>query len=266
MGIPLRIGRDIQWSDDQRAPTVALVNEAFVAAYYRNTNPIGSAIRMDCRGKPGREVQIIGVVADARYTQIRGTPPRTVYLSYMQGNERSMTFAVRTAIDPTAAVAAIRGAIEDIDPNLPLFQIATQRERIEMNVEQERLFAMLLVSFGAVSLILACLGIYGTLTYLVNRRIPEIGIRMALGARPEHVLRSIFHECLTPVGVGIAAGLVGSLLLTRFVEKMLFGISPRDPMTLLEAVSFLAITAALAAALPARRASRIDPMIALRHE
>jgi predicted permease len=266
MGIPLRAGRDIQWSDDRNAPPVALVNETFVAAYYPNSNAIGSTIRMDCRNKQGREVKIIGVVADAKYAQIRGNPPRTAYLSYLQGDERFMTFAVRTAIEPTAAVKAIRQTIEAIDPNLPLHQIATQRERIEISVQQERLFATLLTASGAISLILACLGIYGTLAYFVNRRVREIGIRIAMGAERSRVIRSVFKESITPVAAGLVIGLVSSLILSRFVQDQLFGISPRDPMSLVIAVLALAVTAALASFLPARRASRIDPIAALRHD
>jgi predicted permease len=266
MGIPVRHGRDIQWSDDEGAPAVALVNDAFAAAYFPNANPVGSTIRMDCLNKPGREVQIIGVVADAKYAQIRSNPPRTVYLSYMQGRERFMTFAVRTALDPAAVIETIRRTIAEIDPNLPLHQIATQRERIEFSVQQERLFATLLSASGIISLVVACLGIYGTLAYLVSRRESEIGIRMALGAQRHQVIRSVFGECLPPVATGLAVGLTGVLILTRFVQNQFFEISPYDPVTLVGASLVLAATAALAAFLPARKASRMDPLTALRHE
>jgi predicted permease len=266
MGIPLLIGRDIQWSDRKGSLPVVVVNEAFAAHFYGNANPIGASFRMNCRPGPGTEVQIVGVVANARYTQIRANPPRTVYVPYMQNDERFMTFAVRTARDPAASVAAIRGAISAIDPNLPMYEVRTQLESVAMNVQQERVFAALLVSCSVVSLILACIGIYGTLTYLVNRRVSEIGIRMALGALRWDVIRLVVRESLTPVAAGIVLGLSGSLLLTRMVQSMLFEISPRDPVTLAGAALFLILIAALAAFLPARSASRIDPMIALRHE
>ena len=265
MGIPLLYGRDIQWEDREGAPAVAVVNEEFVNRYYQAKNPIGESFRMDCRQGPGREVRIVGVVANAKYAQIRQNPPQTVYVAYMQGNERSMAVAVRTTDDPVSFVEPVRKAIREIDPNLPIYEVRTQQERIATSMEQERVFAGLLLSGGIVSLILACIGIYGTLTYLVNRRISDIGLRMALGARARDVIRLIVLESLTPVVTGLGLGLAAALVLTRFVESLLFRISPRDPMTLAAAAIFLLITAALAAFLPARRAAHIDPMTALRY-
>ena len=156
--------------------------------------------------------------------------------------------------------------MESIDPNLPLFQVRTQVDQISQAMQQERLFANLLVSFGLLALFLACLGLYGTLAYSVTDRIPEIGLRMALGAQRSDVSGMILKESLTPVGLGLAVGLGAAALSTRLIESMLFGVEPNDPLTLAAAVILLTASAAIAAWLPARRAARVDPMTALRYE
>jgi predicted permease len=272
MRIPLLVGRDIDWRDRENMARVAVVNEAFVKKFYGEKNPVGESFQFGCsREQKGFTTEIVGVAGNTKYFAIRDSVVPAVYFPYRQGTERWMTFAVRTAAeDPTELVPAVRNVLAGMDPNLPIYDVAAQREWIDLNVMQEERYARLLVVFGAIAVLLACSGIYGTLAYLVNRRTSEIGIRMAIGARRYDVVGMILRESLIPVVVGIGLGLAGAFGLTfgltRFVDSMLFGVQPTDPLTMIAAVAFLLFTAVLAALLPARRASRIDPMIALRCE
>jgi ABC-type antimicrobial peptide transport system permease subunit len=177
-----------------------------------------------------------------------------------------LTYAVRTQLPAAVILPAIRNAVQSIDKDLPLRDIRTQNEQIEDSISQERLFATLTAAFGILALILACIGIYGIMAYNVARRTSEIGIRMALGARSRQVLLMILRESSWLAILGVAAGLAAAFALTRFVRTMLYGIQPTDPTTLIAATVILLAIAIAAAYGPARRASRIDPMQALRHE
>jgi predicted permease len=269
MRIPLLVGRDIGWRDRENMPRVAIVNEAFVKKFYGEKNPIGKSFQFDCRrDQPGSgdATEIIGVAGNTKYFSIRDSMRPAVYYPYRQSTERWMTFAIRTKDDPKALIPAIRNVLTAMDPNLPIYDVSTQREWIDFNVYQERRFAMMLVALGTIAVLLACSGIYGTLAYLVNRRTSEIGIRMAIGARQPDVVRMIVRESLGPVVLGIGLGLLGAFGLTRFVAAMLYGVEPDDLVTMIVATVFLFLTAAVASLLPALRASRIDPMAALRCE
>ena len=265
MGIPLLAGRDIEWQDRQGAPQVAAVNEAFAKHFFEGSNPLGRLIGLD-RDDPAKTVAVIGLVGDAKYSDLRGPAPATMYLPFRQHAQHSMTFAVRAAGDPESLIAALRKAVEGVDANVPLFKIRTQVEQVSQAMQQERLFAHLLVAFGLLALFLACLGLYGTLAFAVNGRIPEIGLRMALGAQRRDVSAMILKGSLAPVGVGLGIGLAAAALSTRFIESMLYGVQPNDPLTLAAAAMILTASAGLAAWLPARRAARVDPMRALRYE
>ena len=269
MRIPLLVGRDIDWRDRENMQHVAVVNEAFVKKFLGEKNPIGESFQFDCRrNQPGSGVatEIIGIAGNTKYFSIRDSAGPAVYFPYRQSTERWMTFAIRTKEDPKSLVSAIRNVLTAMDPNLPIYDVATQEEWIDGNVQLERRFAMMLVALGAVAVLLACSGIYGTLTYLVNRRTSEIGIRMAIGARRPDVVRMIVRESLGPVAVGIGLGLLAAFGLTRFIATMLYGVQADDLTTMVLATAFLFLTAALASLLPALRASRIDPMAALRCE
>ena len=267
MRIPLIAGRDVDSRDRENTQRVMLVNEAFAKQFYGGANPVGRYLRTFCSDtQPGVDTEIVGLVADTKYFSIRDVARPAVYVPYRQGSERWMTFAVRTPGDPTALLPAIREMLASKDPNVPIYDAGTQLEWIDRNVAQERRFAMLLVLFGAIAVLLACSGIYGTFAYLVTRRTSEIGIRMALGAPRQQVIRMVIRESLLPVAAGVLLGLAGAVALTRFVRSMLFGVQPADPFTMILAVLFLLLTAALAAFLPTRRASRIDPMLALRYD
>ncbi|MBI4473691.1 MAG: ABC transporter permease, partial [Acidobacteria bacterium] len=267
MRIPLLTGRDVDFRDRQNAPRVVLVNEAFAKRFYGGANPVGRSFRIPCsETEQGNDVEIIGMAADTKYFSIRAPAAPAVYIPYRQGSERWMTFAVRATEDPAALLPSIRDTLASLDPNLPIYDVGTQMDWIDRNVAQERRFAVLLALFGAIAILLACSGIYGTLAYLANRRTSEIGVRMALGAGRQHVIRMVVGESLVPVLIGVVLGLGGAFALTRLVRSMLFGVQPTDPATMILAALFLLLTAAFAAFLPARRASRIDPIAALRYE
>ena len=177
-----------------------------------------------------------------------------------------MNFEVRTAGDPTALVAAIREAVSEVDKNVPLFDVKTQRRQAEQSLAQERLFATLSSFFGVLALLLVCIGLYGVMSYAVTRRTNEIGIRMALGATAPRVTRMVMRETMLLVVIGVVIGLGGALASTRLIEGMLFALAPRDPVTISLATLLMIAVAAIAGYLPARRASKVDPMVALRYE
>jgi ABC-type antimicrobial peptide transport system permease subunit len=211
-------------------------------------------------------VEIVGMTADARLATLRESAPPTLYLPYRQYPQRQMTFAVRVAGDPLAIAAPIREALGEINPAVPLLEIRTQQAQIDASVRQERVFAYVASGFALLALLLACLGIYGTLAHSVARRTREIGLRMALGADRQEVVHMVLRESLVPVVVGLAFGLGVVVATTRFIQSMLFGLTPHDAPTILFAALGLIVSALLAAWLPSRRASGIDPMAALRCE
>jgi predicted permease len=265
MGIPILTGRDIEWHDRQGAAKVAAVNAAFAKEFFEGANPLGRTFSLE-RGDAVDPIVVIALIGDAKYSDIRDPAPPTVYLPFRQHPQNAMTFAVRAAGEPEALTASLREAVAGVDPNLPLFGVRTQVEQISQATQQERLFAQLLVCFGLLALFLACLGLYGTLSYAVTGRIPEIGLRMALGAQRRDVAAMILKGSLVPVGLGVVIGLVAAAFSTRLIESMLFGVEPNDPWSLGAATLVLMASAAIAAWLPARRASRVDPIRALRYE
>ena len=263
MGIPLLIGRDFTVQDREGAPRVALANQALARLLPGTGGPVGRRILYD---QPDAPVEIVGMTGDARFATLREPAPPTLYLPYRQHPQRRMTFAVRVAGDPMAIAAPIRRAISEIDPNVALLDIRTQETQIDTALRQERVFAYVASGFAVLAVLLACLGIYGTLAHSVARRTPEIGLRMALGAGRREVVYTVLRESLVPVVIGLAFGLGVVVATTRFVQSMLFGLTPHDLPTILVAALGLVVSALLAAWLPSRRASHIDPIAALRCE
>ena len=269
MGIPLVLGRSFTAKDDLKAPKVAIVNQTFAKKYLPEGNPIGQTFSMDiARPDP---IEIIGVVRDAKYTAQRDEVPATMYRSWLQtpGATNVMTFEVRTASDPKAFVGAIRQAISRVEPNLPLNDIKTQIEQSDETLSVERLFAKLMSLFGLLAQQLASIGLYGVLAYSVSRRTHEIGIRMALGADRRRMLTMILKQGMTLTFIGVVLGLAGAYVLTKYLESlnsMLFGVNPRDPLTFAGTSLLLAAVALIACFIPARRATKVDPMVALRYE
>jgi len=269
MGIPLLLGRTFTAKDDLKAPKVAVVNQTFADRLFPGVNPIGQRFSMDiARPDP---IEIIGLVRDAKYTSQRNEVPATMYRAWLQTPAaiNSMTFEVRTAGDPKAYVGAIRQAIRELEPNLPLDRIKTQIEQADETLSMERLFAKLMSLFGLLAQQLASIGLYGVLAYSVSRRTHEIGIRMALGANRGRMLTMILRQGMTLTLIGVAMGLGGAWVLTKYLgtlNSMLFGVQPRDPLTFMATAALLTIVALLACLIPARRAMKVDPMVALRYE
>ncbi len=269
MGIPLLMGRTFSARDDLKAPKVAVVNQTFADKLFPGVNPIGQRFSMDIsRPDP---IEIIGVVKDAKYTSQRDEVPATMYRSWLQtpGSINQMSFEVRTVGDPKAYVGAIRQAVREVEPNLPLSNIKTQIEQGDETLSMERLFAKLMTLFGVLAQQLASIGLYGVLAYSVSRRTHEIGIRMALGADRGRMLRMILGQGMTLTLIGVALGLTGAYVLTKYMgtlNSMLFGVQPRDPLTFGVTAALLTLVALVACLVPARRATKVDPMVALRHE
>jgi predicted permease len=265
MEIPLVAGRSFSPRDDEKGPKVAIVSHAFSRRYFADANPVGRRIAFGANpNAPRSEIEIVGVVRDAKYTTLREAEPVTIYLPAPQMLEGVANYYVRTASDPAAIAPAIRAAVREIDPTLPVIDLRTQEQQIDRRNSQERLFARLSGFFGVAALTLACVGLYGLMSYLVLQRTREIGLRLALGARPAQVLRMMLRESFALVGVGLVVGAAVAYGVRRFVESMLFGLTAADPLTYTVVAGVLIAVTLLAACRPARRAARVDPMTALR--
>ena len=266
MGIPVMLGRPIGQEDITGQRKVAVVNEAFARKYFGGVNPIGHRFGVGIGSEhtlPNTE--IVGVVANTKYEDLRKEIPPTVFFPQPRDSSQ-VTFEVRVAADPRDVIPAVRQTVQNLDPNLPLANVRTQVEQIEQTVFQERLFAKLSSFFGLLALILACVGLYGSMSYFVSRRTNEIGLRMALGARRGDVLRMILRQGGKLAGFGVGIGLSLSLLLTRYLASALYGVKATDPATFVLAAVLLCLVALLASYIPARRAAKVDPMVALRYE
>jgi predicted permease len=269
MGIPLLSGRTLSAQDDEHTPKVAVVNQTFAKMYFNNENPVGKRFSYDDE-KPG-DIEIIGLARDAKYTSQRDETQPTAYQSWAQGIKGMgyATFEVRTAGDPAVFVPAIRSALREVDSNLPLSGVKTQLEQADDTLAMERMFAKLLTLFGLVAQLLAAIGLYGVMAYSVSQRTQEIGIRMALGANRFKVLRMILKQGMVLTAVGVALGLGCAYVLTKYLESltsMLFGVKPRDPWTFGVIAVLLTAVALIASLVPARRATKVDPLVALRYE
>jgi predicted permease len=264
-GIPLLAGRDFTERDIDMAPRVAIINETMAHFFFGAEDPIGK--RFEMPGDAVAPIEIVGVAKDAKFGAPRDTG-LTEYWPYRQiiGLMRTMCVEVRTAGNPAAVAARVRRELRDIDPNLPVLKIDTVEEQLNDVLAQERLVAALASFFGALAALLSCLGLYGVISYTVTRRTNEIGIRLALGATPARALRMVLRESLWLALAGIAIGVPAALAATRLISTMLFGVSATDPLTIAVATLLMLAVAAMAAFLPARRAARVDPMEALRHD
>lgn len=261
MGIPVQLGRAFTDRDDTKSPKVTILNEAAA----RKLFPEGAVgRRLGGSFEKSNEYEIVGVVRDTKYSSVRDPGPPTMYRCVLQAPMRSLNVVLRTAGDPLSMTESVRAAMRDIDSTLPIQRFTSQTEQISLRFAQERLFATAYTAFGGLALVLACVGLFGLMSYNVARRTNEIGIRMALGAQRGSVLGMVMRESMLLVGVGVALGLGGALWAGRFVKTVLYGLPPNDPSTIAAAVAVIAVVSALAGYLPARRASHVDPMEALR--
>jgi predicted permease len=269
LGIPIVAGRDFTAQDDGPAtPNYAMVNEAFARKYFPGRDPIGQQFGLVNDTAPASpDIQVIGVIPDRKCRNLRETPPAQAYFPYTQATHlRGMTIYLRTQADPRQIEDALRSRIRQFDPHIPVVDLQTVNEQIGFSLRTERLVASLSVVFGGLATLLAVIGLYGVMAYVVARRTREIGIRMALGALRGNVVWMVMREVLVLIGAGIAAGVPLALLLGRIARSQLFGLEPHDPLTLVSSIFVLTFVACMAGMIPAWRASRIDPMQALRTE
>jgi predicted permease len=267
MGIPVLLGRDFTVQDDQGAPKVAVVNEKFARRYFGGANAIGRHVGLG--GNPGTktDIEIVGVVKDTKYESLRDEIPHELYLPYRQVPfVVGMTAYLRTEAGPENMFSLLRRTVREVDLNVPVYRMRTLEQQLDKSLMSERLLATLSAIFGCLATLLAAVGLYGVMAYMVARRTREIGIRMALGSSGGSVVWLVMREVLLLAVVGLAIGLPSAWALTRLVETQLFGVQPADPLTMTVAALGIASVAALAGYFPARRAAGIDPMRALRWE
>jgi predicted permease len=262
VGTPLVAGRDFTDADDDKAPPVAVVNEAFVRQHAASGHPLGQRIQITPQSP---EMQIVGVVKDAVYETLREAPPATVYASYLQTRGRPMTLVIDSRGQLNDVAASVRAAIQPKAPATPM-RIQPFAAQIERSLFQARLMRSLTAIFGGLALVLAAVGLYGLMAYMVAMRTREIGIRLALGAGPGHALGMVLGKSLRMVAMGIAVGLPIALVSSRLVQGLIFGVKATDAATIAASALLLVVVGAAAAALPARRAATLDPVRAMHVE
>ena len=275
-GISVVLGRDFREQDSpayssdsaegEQGPNIAVVNESMARKYFANQNPIGMRFSLSEKYDAQKSYEIVGVVKDARYFGLRGDTEPMAYTAAWRSGVTAMTLCVRTSVDPDSIVEAVRREATAIDSAVPMLQARTMEQQVDNNVLQERLVATLSGFFGVLALVLAAIGLYGLMAHTVTGRSKEIGIRMALGAEQRGVLWLILKDALVLVVAGALVGIPIALSLSTFVSSLLYGITPRDPLSTTAAVAVLVAIAIFASYLPARRASRVDPNIVLRYE
>jgi predicted permease len=269
MGIPLLRGREFTQEDSgaEKSQRVVVVNAAMAREYWGTLDVLGRRISVTKEGNGDRQwYAVVGVVADAREVNLRDAPSPAYFLSMLQGGTGSLHVLVRTHNDPEALAATITRQIWAAYPEQPVTHVMTMAQNISQSVGSERLRSVLLVVFAGIGFALALVGVYGVISYSVARRVQEIGIRMALGASPWDVLRMVIGQGLLPVILGVVIGAAASLGLTRLVASQLYGVRPTDPVTFVGATTLIVVVAVLACCIPARRAMRVDPIVALRYE
>jgi predicted permease len=252
--------------DGWNAPRVAVINETMARGFWPGGEPIGKHIVLGAP-RPGVPwLTIVGVVADVRNAGLRLDAIPQIYTPYTQGPGDSMVVVLRTVVDPMTVALAARRAIGGVDPEQAAFDVRTMEQRFSGSIERDRFQTLLLSIFALAAIALAAIGIYGVLEQTVNQRIPEIGLRMAMGAQRRDVLRLIVTQGMTPAISGLAIGLTVTLVLGRVLRSLLFGVTPGDPLTFATVAIFFALVSLAACLIPARRAMRVDPMTALRWE
>jgi len=264
LGVDLLDGRDFTDLDGDTRPRAAIVNESFARRFWPSESAIGK--RFSFEGVSGPWIDVVGLVRDGKYFSLGEDPSPFVYVNLRPTDGSYLTLIVRIASDPQQMISAIRGEFQKIDSNLPIYGVKTMTEHMALPLFPARVAAILLGSFGILALTLAAIGIFGVMSYLVSQRTREIGIRMALGASTQGILRLVVGHGLKLIGLGMVIGLVTALVGTRLMSALLYGVSATDSLTFGAIALLLIGVAMLACYLPARRATQVDPMIALRCE
>ncbi len=280
-GITLLKGRDFTAQDGEKAQQVAIVNETIARRFFNNEEPLGKTIWMGPpenllpAPQPGQEAQpfkrrlIVGVIHDVKDGPVNQPPQPTVYVPYYQSDREgwvSMALMIRTAAAPSAYVATMRDVVRGLDPDQPVAQVASGEELLSRRLSGPRFNTLLLGSFAGLGLLLAAIGIYGVVSFLVTQRTHEFGIRIALGAQTTSVLKLVIGKTLVLSLIGVGLGLGASLVLTQLMTDLIYGVKPTDPLTLIFVAALLTSITIAASYIPARRATKVDPLVALRYE
>ncbi|MDQ3908529.1 MAG: ABC transporter permease, partial [Acidobacteriota bacterium] len=267
MQIPLLRGRLLDDHDAGDAPQVAVINETLARRYFGGEEALGKKITFgDPQAKDSVWYTVVGVVADVRQSRLDKEPYAQVFRSYRQTPRRALTVVLRTEGAPLASVGALREQVLSLDRQQPLYNVRTAEQVMAESIARPRFNTLLIAIFAAVALALAAVGLYGVMSYTVTQRTHELGVRLALGAQPRDLLRLVVRQGMVLVGVGIGLGLIGALAATRLLRSLLFGVSDTDPMTFAGIALLLCLVALAACLVPARRATKVDPLIALRAE
>jgi putative ABC transport system permease protein len=266
LGIPIVEGRPFSDRDNQTSAGVAIISESLARRFIPAENPIGKRIKLGGRDSTRPWLSIVGVAGDVRDSALDSAARPCVYVPYSQFPSSSMTLVVRANVDPMSLVTSIREQVLAIDKDQPVTDIKTMEQYVSDSVSPRRANALLLAVFAGLALVLAVIGIYGVMSYSVSQRVQEIGIRIALGAQRSDVMKLIVGNAIALVIAGVALGLVGAFALTRLMSSLLYGVSATDPLTFIGVSVMLVVVALLASYIPARRATKVDPMIALRCE
>jgi putative ABC transport system permease protein len=266
LAIPVVRGRVFGGEDGSGAPLVAVINETMARTLWPGKDPIGEGFWRSEQPGQGPFLRVVGVVKDSKYRSLAEKPEPFLYLPLAQKYEPYMTLLARTASQPMSLLPSVRRAVHTLDPRLPIADVTTMSEEVELSLGEQRMMLTLAGVFGLLALVLAAVGIYGAISYAVAQRTHEIGIRMALGGQKGDVLQLVIGQGMTLASIGIGAGVAGALLLTRFLSGLLYGVKAADPLTFITVSLILTGVALLACYIPARRATKVDPMVALRHE
>jgi putative ABC transport system permease protein len=267
LNIPILHGRAFLDTDRANGPRVALINETLANRHFPNADPIGKRIKIGGADRPDTPwMEIVGIAKDVRYDGLKGPIDPAYYMPFAQVPQRGQDIVIKTAGDPASLINAVRSEIRAVDADIPLLRVITLEQRMSEAVGEPRFQTTLLAVFSGIALLLSAIGIYAVISYSITLRTHEIGVRMSLGASRSDVLRMVVREGMMLAIVGALTGLVGALALTRFMAGVLFEISPRDPLTFAAVSGIMLGVAFLACFIPARRATRVDPMIALRYE
>jgi len=266
LGIPILMGRDFTESDAPDAPKVTIIDERLAREYWPGASPLGKRVRFGPPEDNEPWHTVVGVVAAVRHQRLEAETRKSVYMPQSQLLVNGLSVVVRATTDPAGLVGAVRGEIRGLDPDLPIRNVMTMEEVVSRSIWQPRLYAILFGVFAGVALLLAAVGIYGVMAYTVTMRTHELGVRMALGAKAGDVLRLVIWYGMRLAVVGVALGLVGAFAVTRLMKNLLFEVKATDPVTFAVFATVLMLVALTACWLPARRATKVDPILALRYE